>query len=145
VDATEVNTIEEQNKAIVVDLYERIHRGELSAMDGHPGLAETRVYLPLALAAFPDLSARTEQVVAEGDRVAIHIWLRGTHLGDLAGIPATGKAVEFQLISIERVKEGRIIQHNSEAGWMHVLMQLGALPARGETAVTGAIATPTGR
>ena len=124
---------EERNKAIVLGMYERLHRGELAVLDDHPGMAETKVYFPLAFAAFPDLAARVEQVIAEGDKVVVHIWLTGTHTGPLAGIPPTGKAVEFQLIAIDRLEDGRVVQHNSEEGWMNVMMQLGVLPFRDET------------
>jgi predicted ester cyclase len=40
-------------------------------------------------AAFPDLEITPEQLLSEGDRVAVRLTLRGTHRGEFMGIPAT--------------------------------------------------------
>jgi SnoaL-like polyketide cyclase len=44
--------------------------------------------------AFPDGRMTIENMVAEGDRVATRKTFRGTHRGELMGIPPTGKVVE---------------------------------------------------
>src|SRR4249920_3472799 len=46
------------------------------------------------IAAFPDLSFENEHMVAEGDLVASHNVMRGTHRGDFMGAPATGNTFE---------------------------------------------------
>src|ERR1700731_2039853 len=51
---------------------------------------------------FPDLSCAVEEVIAEGDRVAGRLTLRGTHRGTLLGIPATGKPVVVSAMVIAR-------------------------------------------
>jgi predicted ester cyclase len=43
------------------------------------------------LAAFPDLHYYTEDLVADGDRVAQRFTLHCTHLGEFMGLPPTGK------------------------------------------------------
>jgi predicted ester cyclase len=58
----------------------------------------------------------------------MHWVFSGTHEGELYGVPPTGKKVSFQNISISRVEDGRIVQYNSEIGFLSVLMQLGVLP-----------------
>jgi hypothetical protein len=52
------------------------------------------------LIAFPDLHVTVEDLIAEGDKVVAFKTLRGTHRGTHLGIPATGKSVEYQIISI---------------------------------------------
>src|SRR5579862_10032533 len=42
---------------------------------------------------FPDLHARIDDLVAEGDRVAVRLTFRGTHQGEFLGVPATGRTV----------------------------------------------------
>ena len=49
-------------------------------------------------------------MIAEGDRVAARLTMRGTHLGPLNGVPATGRTVVVSGMSIERVAEGRIVE-----------------------------------
>src|SRR5438093_6817221 len=43
--------------------------------------------------AFPDLHFTVEEMIAEGDKVVVRWSLRGTHLGDYQGRPATGIAL----------------------------------------------------
>jgi hypothetical protein len=54
--------------------------------------------------AFPDIKLRTlEPSLADGNMEACHVILTGTHRGEMAGIPATGKTVEFSSTDIVRV------------------------------------------
>jgi predicted ester cyclase len=108
--------------------FQAIFRGDFSVFDAHPGLAALRQHFPPMLAAFPDFTAELKQQLVDGERVALHWLFRGTHRGELFGIPPTGKAVQFQNLSISRVENGRIVQYNSEVGWLTVLKQIGALP-----------------
>jgi predicted ester cyclase len=66
--------------------------------------------------------------VAEGDLVVSHIVGRGTHEGDLFGIPPTGKEVETDGIVIHRVRDGKIVEYWSVVDVAGVLQQLGAVP-----------------
>lgn len=104
------------------------YAGDLDALAPHPGMTALADALPKVFTAFRDFRADYEQHVVEGNRVAIHFRLSGTHTGPLFGIAPTGKAVRFQNVAIARVEEGRIVQFNSEVGWLAVLLQLGVLP-----------------
>lgn len=78
--------------------------------------------------AFPDAQFTVEDVVAEGDRVALRLTMRGTHRGPFNGIPPTGKSVVVVGVSIERIVDGRIVE-----GWvtndaLGMLQQLGVIP-----------------
>ena len=55
--------------------------------------------------ALPDLQLTIEDMVLEGNKGAFRWTMRGTHQGDLFGIPATGKAVTFVGVTIARVRE----------------------------------------
>jgi Predicted ester cyclase len=80
------------------------------------------------LVAFPDFSAELVQQLTDGDRVATHWIFRGTHRGTLYGIEPTGRFAQFQNLSICRVADGRVVQYNSEIGWMSLLRQIDAWP-----------------
>jgi len=64
--------------------------------------------------------------VAEGDLVVSHIVGRGTHVGELLGIPATNKNVETEGIVIHRVREDKIVEYWSVTDVARVLQQIGA-------------------
>jgi steroid delta-isomerase-like uncharacterized protein len=70
------------------------------------------------LAAFPDLHVDIEDMVAEGDHVAIRWKATMTHLGDGLGFPATGKKGELHGSSFIQVKGDQIVY-----GWNHMDMQ----------------------
>jgi steroid delta-isomerase-like uncharacterized protein len=60
--------------------------------------------------AFPDLEAEIDDVVAEDDRVALRLTLRGTHQGEFQGIPATGRTIAYVSHEFYRVRDGAIAE-----------------------------------
>jgi steroid delta-isomerase-like uncharacterized protein len=64
------------------------------------------------LSAFPDLSIALEGTVAEGDDVVVRWYVRGTHLGDGLGFPATGREVSFRGMTWIRFQDGKMVE-----GW----------------------------
>ena len=63
------------------------------------------------LNAFPDLHVTVEDMIAEGDKVVAYKTLSGTHRGTHLEIPPTGKRVQYQIISIYRIKNGKIAEY----------------------------------
>jgi predicted ester cyclase len=72
-----------------------------------------------------------EDVVIAGDRVVGRFVYRGTHQGELMGIPATGARVEMRSIDIWRVEGGMLAEHWDELNLMEVFQQVGVLPQLG--------------
>jgi len=61
--------------------------------------------------AFPDLRMSVQDMVAEGDKVAVLWTFRGTHTGSgYEGLPPTGTRVEVRGITIWRIVNGRIVE-----------------------------------
>jgi len=61
--------------------------------------------------AFPDLRISVQQMVAEGDKVAVLWTFQGTHTGSgYEGLPPTGTKVEIRGITIWRFVDGRIVE-----------------------------------
>ncbi len=60
--------------------------------------------------AFPDIHFSLDQVLAEGDRVAIRLTGRGTHRGLFMGIPPTGKEVSFGGMTFICLENGKVIE-----------------------------------
>lgn len=81
----------------------------------------------------PDLTATMDDLVIVGDRVVGRFVYRGTHTGDLLGIPASGKQVKMRSIDIWRVRGGLFVEHWDELNLMEVFQQVGVLPPLGGT------------
>lgn len=118
----------EDNKLLLQQLTRVIVEGNLDDLAGHPGYYETRQRIPGLRAGFPDLKVTIEQQLAEGELVCTHAWFEGTHTGEWMGIAPTGKKVRFQNVSIDRVVDGKVVQHNAESGWLSLMMALEVLP-----------------
>ena len=83
------------------------------------------------LDAYPDSRFPIDDVIAEGDRVAIRHSLRGTNRAAFQDIPATGKQVKVNAIVTFRVVNGKVAETWLNADIMGMLQQLGAIPAPG--------------
>lgn len=74
------------------------------------GLEALKGYYRQSHAGFPDFRMSIDETLVSGDRI-VYLWtVEGTHSGDFHGMPATGNAVSFSGVAIERVEEGRIVE-----------------------------------
>lgn len=73
-----------------------------------PALAE---HIRQVEAAFPFYELMAEDLIAEGDLVAMRGTFQGVHGGRFAGIEATGRAVAAALMIVYRIEGDRIAQH----------------------------------
>jgi len=78
------------------------------------GREANRQFWTMFFAALPDLSVTMEDLVISGDRVVGRFVYRGTHTGDLMGIPASGNPVEMRSIDIWRVEDAMFVEHWDE-------------------------------
>lgn len=76
--------------------------------------------------AFPDLHYEIEDLIATEDRIVMRVVMTGTHLGDLFGLPATGRRVRVNQINIERIENGRIAEHWRVTDELKLMQQLQA-------------------
>ena len=81
------------------------------------------------LSAFPDLKFTVEQMFADGDRVISQLAMDGTQTGQWLGIPPTQKRVNIRMITIHRIRKGKIIEDWVLVESLGLLQQLGALPS----------------
>ena len=84
----------------------QLHFAGNPSMDvkGHQGV------LAMFRTAFPDLSIQVLGQVTQGDRVANHFVMKGTHRGDFQGIPATGKAFTVTGTNLMRFEGEKIAE-----------------------------------
>jgi steroid delta-isomerase-like uncharacterized protein len=83
----------------------------------------------MLLQAFPDLHVNVEDVIAEGDQVAVRNTVTGTNLGDYQGRPPTGKPVTYDEMFVLRFVDGRIAETSGVVDVLSQLRQLGVVPA----------------
>jgi steroid delta-isomerase-like uncharacterized protein len=95
------------------------------------GREANRQFWTAFFAALPDLSVTMEDLVLSGDRVVGRFVYRGTHTGELMGIPASGNQVEMRSIDIWRVEDGMFVEHWDELNLLEVFQQIRVLPPLG--------------
>lgn len=83
---------------------------------------------------FPDLRCAIHSVVTEGDKVACHWKISGTHKGDFRGFGPSGKRVEFEGITLFRFHGNRVAEQWTQYDALKMLRQLGALPSMSQLA-----------
>lgn len=87
---------------------------------------------------YPDIHLTIEDMIVEGDQVAVRYTVRGTNTGDIVTpsmpmpIPATCKQVTTSGISINRIAEGKAIETWNQADNLGALQQFGLIPAPGQ-------------
>jgi steroid delta-isomerase-like uncharacterized protein len=96
-----------------------------------PGRDSFKAAMQRMAQALSDVEMTVDDILAEGDRVAVRLTSNAVHTGDLMGMPASGKPYSIPEIHIFRVREGRIVEHWHVADMLGMLQQLGAMPARG--------------
>jgi predicted ester cyclase len=77
--------------------------------------------------AFPNAEIELQHVVGNGDLVAFHSVMRGTHAGsEFRGLEASGQRFEVDLVDMLRLRAGRIVEHWGGPDLLDLLTQLGA-------------------
>ena len=78
--------------------------------------------------AFPDVHFTIDEQIAEGDKVVTRWTARGTHKGELLGIPATGKSSTVTGIGVDRIVNGKIVESWGIFDQFGMMQQLGVIP-----------------
>jgi steroid delta-isomerase-like uncharacterized protein len=127
------DSVTERNKAVVrAYLGEIAQRGTIVAREryftsattfnGDPDLSRQIARIAEIRRAFPDMEMTIEQQVAEGPWVATRVTYRGTHAGEFAGIPATGRRIEYAGTAMDRLEDGKVVEMWHTVN-MHLLMR----------------------
>jgi steroid delta-isomerase-like uncharacterized protein len=119
-------TSPEANIAVIRAMQDAFNAGDLDAIVGRlaPDFVINLAELPEPMRgrdawrqnaesmrrAFPDVHVRIEDIIAAKDRVAVRLKISGTHAGDFAGIPATGRSIDYISHEFYRVADGIITE-----------------------------------
>jgi predicted ester cyclase len=138
---------DDQNKLIVLQMYKSFDQGNLGKVQellapnfvAHlPGATEPlnreafmQSVLMIFRSAFPDGMHRFEDVIAEGDKVVTRGTFSGTHRGELQGIPPTGKEITIPFFHIDRIIDGKLVEHWGQSDLLGLMQQVGIIPIPG--------------
>ena len=141
----------EDNKAIVRRFVDEIFVGgrhetvdELLADDfvahtwpstGRPK-DDLKAAIDRAAAGLSDPEFTIEDVIAEGDRVAVRLTTAATQVGEFMGMPPSGKRYSIEEIHIFRLRDGKVVEHWHQFDQMGMMRQLGLMPG-GDAATPG--------
>ena len=101
------------NKELARRIYDEMWNG------GKPSLAAEIFEQPQGverfvtqfLGSFPDLQHSVEDMIAEGEQIAVRFTAKGTHLGAWLDFPATGKTIQYKGVTWARIAGGKIAEH----------------------------------
>lgn len=118
------------NLAVLDEIVAPDHKdlGPGSFPDLPPGPEGSKRLVSVYRNAFPDVHLTIEDQVAEGDKVVTRWTGRGTHKGELTGIPPTGKSTVTTGMGIDRIVNGKIVESWGIFDQLGLLTQLGVVP-----------------
>jgi len=130
--------IRDQNKKNVEKLFETFGTGDLATLEalvapeyvgpqGDKGPAGFRAVMAGLRAAFPDIRYTVDEMVAEGNSVAVRWHWNGTHRGPFRAYPPTGKAVSNSGSGIFRFQDDKVVSAGLETDRLGFLQQIGAV------------------
>lgn len=96
-----------------------------------PGRDSFKMAMQRMASTLSDVRMTIEDVVAEGDRVAVRLTSHAVHSGDFMGMPASGKPYTISEIHIFRLRNRHITEHWHVADLLGLMRQLGAFPGGG--------------
>jgi steroid delta-isomerase-like uncharacterized protein len=130
----------EDNKARAQEFYAAINSGNLGIVDSHvadnfvnheefptmpPTKEGVRQFFAMMRTSFPDFNMTIEHIVAEGDMIAIHAVMHGTHRGEFMGIAPTSKQIAVPFFDLLRVTGGKAVEHWGVTDTTTMMQQLG--------------------
>lgn len=131
----------QENKALVRRFFEEIvNQGNLAvAEELFPAemVEDEQQTAAMWRTAFPDIQITVEDMIAEGDKVAARLTIRGTHLGEiksarLGNIPPTGRQATWAGIDIAHIANGKIVERWTPRDLLGLLQQLGLISPPGQ-------------
>lgn len=113
----------------VLDSSVKIHVPGMPPVDNREAFKQM---LGMFRAGMSDIDHKSEDLTAEGDKVAYRASWSAFHTGELMGIPPTGKRVAVTEMHIARLENGKIVEDWGVMDVLGLMQQLGVAPAPGQ-------------
>lgn len=116
-----------QNKQFVLEYFNAISgvKKTEEIMDRYLDDDELKEHIIFFDTIFPNYELLADEITAEGNRVIVLARLRGTHKGEMNGIPPTYKDVDFKFAIGYIIDKGKIVDHWMIADQVALMEQLG--------------------
>lgn len=120
----------QSNKEVVIRYFDqRWNHNNLAVCDELLGpeanVEAAKAYVRAAREVLGDIKGTFLDTVAEGDQVALHWHLEAIHIGEILGVPATGKPIAYSGIALLRLADGKIIDDITYFDNLQILEQIG--------------------
>jgi steroid delta-isomerase-like uncharacterized protein len=104
-----------------------------SVSPGGKGISAIQNEISIYHKGIPDAQWIVHEVLAaENDKVIARWTGQGTHTGDLAGIPPTGRKVSVEALTLFTCRNGKIIEMIDSWDALSMMQQLGLAPQPGQ-------------
>jgi predicted ester cyclase len=127
----------EDNKAVIRQLFDEVWTGDVASADRYyaagPQLDGLKEFATALYAALPDWRVTIDDLVGEGDKIAVRWTGSGTHLGMWKGSPPSGQRVTTTGIDIEHIVDGKIVQEDGIVDMLGFSQQIAAVGGPAET------------
>jgi steroid delta-isomerase-like uncharacterized protein len=132
----------EQNKALVLQFYkafddrqmdralELLAPNFIAHMAGMPKALDGEEFKQFGMGfylAFNQGQHNFDEVIVSGDRVVTCGTFTATHLGEFQGLPPTGKHISLSIMHIDRIEDGKIVEHWGQGDALGLMQQLGVI------------------
>ena len=133
----------EENINMYTDVWDEVlNKGNLEAIDANfaddyvltttagaiTGIEAAKAHYGTYLTAVSDIEFIVDDIYGQGNTVIKQWTFKGTHTGDLFGIPATGKSISLQGVSIAKIVDGKIASDTDFADDLGLMTTLGVIP-----------------
>jgi C-1 hydroxylase len=129
----------EESKGIVRKMFEAVNKRRLNALNkvvapdfvDHlhqlKGLEALKQTIAEIYKSFPDFNEKTEDIIAEGDKVWVRLTQTGTHTGEFHGLAPTSHKFVITSVDIFRIVNSKIVEGWSVSDRLDFLKQLGII------------------
>ena len=118
-----------------VDSIEEIIAPEFTEVYGgkrYPsGIEGAKAHITGVRKTYPDLHITVDRQIAEGEWVVSCITARGTHKGSWLGMKPTNRLVTFTGVNVDRVVDGKIVEHGGAVNELGPFLEIGVIKVVG--------------
>ncbi|NDO45262.1 ester cyclase [Clostridium sp. MD294] len=112
------NRLDELDRYISDDCVQKVGEKEI-----HIGIVGMRKHLVALKETYPDYAMKIIRQYSDGDYVISEFIMRGTHKGEFIGIKPTNKVLEITGVDIDKVIDGKIVEHGGAANTFETFIE----------------------